>query len=274
MSNLGGERSREGMKRSFCLLLSLVGVLLIRVAPADEIRRIALDGSARTQGPGEETGKDGIVRIRKLAEPVLELYPAAAQGGKGTVIIAPGGGYSILAVAHEGREVARWFNSAGWDAVVLLYHVGAGEPTRELALADARAALRLVRTKGADFGLEATRVGLIGFSAGGHLCARLAHETAPGELAFVALIYPAYLDDQGKCREDVWPRSGPVFLYVAGDDKHAPASFAYAKACQEGGIRHEFSHPAQGGHGFGLKPDRPASVQDWPEKLGLFLGGL
>lgn len=243
---------------------------LAMAAHGTEPKRIALDGSSLSGGPEEVVGKDGFARIRKLSEPLLELYPA--PGDKGTVIVCPGGGYAGLAVGHEGREVARWLNAEGWDAVVLLYHVSAGEQTRALALADAKAALNLVQTRGEEYGLSRNRIGAMGFSAGGHLSARLAHEA--GSLSFVVLIYPAYLDKEGQCLDEVAPVGGPVFLYVAEDDKHAPASFAYDRACRGKGIFCDFHHPPAGGHGFGLKPDRAESVRDWPEKLRGFLGGL
>jgi acetyl esterase/lipase len=264
----------EGMTSKGCAAVFLVFVLAVGGAPAGEIRRISLDGSPRSAGPEEEIGKDGLARIKKLSEPILELYPAPARPGRGTVVVMPGGGYGALAVEHEGRKVAKWLNEAGWDAVILLYRVGAGPETREWALADAKAGLQLVRSRGAEFQLSPTKIGVIGFSAGGHLSARLAHESGAGALHFVGLVYPAYLEENGKCRDDVSPVSGPVFLYVAEDDKHAPASFAYAAACVANGIRCDFHHPALGGHGFGLKPGRPESVRDWPEKFRQFLADL
>ncbi len=255
------------------LFVLSVATACLGAGEADGIRRIGLDGTSRQCGPAEEAGKDGFARIKKLDEPLLELYPAtsAHHPGNGTVIVSPGGGYGGLAVGHEGREVAKWLNQEGWDAAVLLYHVSAGEHTRELALGDAKAALHLVKTRGDQCGLSTRKIGAIGFSAGGHLSARLAHE-AP--LDFLALIYPAYLDENGNCREEVEPVHGPVFLYVAEDDKHAPASFAYAAACAEKGILCVFHHPALGGHGFGLKPDRSESVRVWPEKFRNFLTAL
>jgi acetyl esterase/lipase len=239
-----------------------------------EIRRISLDGTAGI-APAEETGKDGLSRIKKLEAPVLELFPAPSRPAQGTVLVCPGGGYGGLAVQHEGRDVAAMLNAAGWDAAVLLYHVSAGPETRALALRDAITALRLLQTRGSEFGLSPGRIGAIGFSAGGHLCARLAHETANDHpLSFVALIYPAYLEEGGKLLDEVAPAKVPAFLYVAEDDKFAPGSFAYAAACQANGIAHQFHHPAQGGHGFGLKPQRAEAVQDWPDQFKGFLAML
>jgi len=255
------------------LVALLTGTAL--AVQAAEIRRIALDGTPLTILSTEILGTDGFPRIKMLEQPGLELFPASAKPTRGTVLICPGGGYAGLAVGHEGREVAKMLNEAGWDASVLLYHVSAGERTRELALGDAKAALALIQTRGADFGLASHRIGVMGFSAGGHLSARLVHETAKDKLpAFVALIYPAYLEAEGKCLDEVAPANVPAFLYVAQDDKHAPGSFAYAAACKDRGTRSEFFHPDEGGHGFGLKPTRPASVQDWPDKLLGFLGSL
>jgi acetyl esterase/lipase len=255
-------------------LMGLLTGALLGISSAAEIRRIALDGTIGT-APAEEAGKDGLSRIKKLDTPVLELYPASARPTKGTVMVCPGGGYGGLAVQHEGRDVAARLNAAGWDAVVLLYHVSAGERTRELALADAVAALRLLQTRGTEFGLATDRVGAMGFSAGGHLCARLAHETAADHPpAFVGLMYPAYLNEDQAVLEEVRPGKSPAFVYVAEDDKLAPGSFAYAAACAEAKLRCEFLHPPKGGHGFGMKANRADAVKDWPERLIAFLESL
>jgi acetyl esterase/lipase len=256
-------------------LMGLLTGALLGVSSAAEIRRIALDGTIGTAPAEEASAKDGLSRIKKLELPVFELFPAAVRPTKGTVMVCPGGGYGGLAVQHEGRDVATRLNAAGWDAVVLLYHVSAGERTRELALADAVAALRLLQTRGAEFGLATDRIGAMGFSAGGHLCARLAHETATDHPpVFVGLMYPAYLNAGDAVLEEVHPGKSPAFVYVAEDDKYAPGSFAYAAACAEAKVRCEFIHPSEGGHGFGLKPGRAEAVQDWPERLIAFLASL
>lgn len=246
--------------------------VLTLTAPADEIRRIGLDGSGPIEAPVQEDGKDGIARIHKVAQASLEVFPAKQKPSHGTVVICPGGGYGILAVTHEGRDVAKMLNDDGWDAAVLLYHVSEGTPTRDMALADAKGALALVQKRGAEFGLSAENVGVMGFSAGGHLAARVAHETAESNPPkFLVLLYPAYLEKDGKVLEEVSPTKAPVFLYVAADDRYSTSAVAFAAALKEKGIRVDFTEPEHGGHGFGLKKDLPAAVRDWPDKLKAFL---
>lgn len=247
-------------------------ILAPLAAQADEIRRIALDGSPVAAAPVQEDGKDGIARIHKVEQGMLELFPALHRPAHGTVMIAPGGGYNILAVTHEGRDVAKLLNEAGWDAAVLLYHVSEGAKTRELAMQDATKALALLQKRGAEFGLETRRIGVMGFSAGGHLTARLAHEAAVSNPPqFVLLIYPAYLEKDGQILEDVAPGQAPTFIYVGGDDKLGPSSAAYAAACEAAGVRCEFHKSEHGPHGFGLKDPLPEGVRDWPDKLRAFL---
>jgi acetyl esterase/lipase len=158
---------------------------------------------------------------------------------------------------------------------ILLYHVSAGKETRELALADAKAGLVLLQKRGGEFGLSTRQIGVMGFSAGGHLAARLTHATAADAPPdFAVLMYPAYLEKDGKVLDEVAPVKTPAFVYVAGDDKYAPSSIAYAEACKEAKVSCDFTKTEHGGHGFGLKPVLPPDVKDWPDKLHAFLDGL
>jgi acetyl esterase/lipase len=144
-----------------------------------------------------------------------------------------------------------------------------------LAIADAKAALRLLQQRGGEFGLSTRRIGVMGFSAGGHLAARLTHATAADTPPdFAVLMYPAYLEKDGQVIEEVAPVRTPAFVYVAGDDKYAPSSMAYAAACKEAKVPCDFTKTEHGGHGFGLKAVLPPDVKDWPDKLRAFLDGL
>jgi acetyl esterase/lipase len=257
------------------LLLAGVLALMTTLSRAEDMVRIDLDGKPGVAAPVQEDGKDGIARIKDVGTAQLELYPTAAKESKGTVMISPGGGYGILAVTHEGRSVAKMLNEDGWDAAVLLYHVSAGPTTKDLAFADAKKALELLQKRGAEFKLSTKQIGVLGFSAGGHLTARLAHEAAKtNPPQFVVLIYPAYLEKDGKIVEDVAPIKAPTFIYVAGNDKLVPSSIAYDAASQALGNQHELHKPELGGHGFGLKEGMPDSVKDWPAKLKAFLATL
>lgn len=248
--------------------LRLCFLLLFAVTTqAQEPRRLTLDG--QDSAPAMST--------HQVLTPVLELYPATKAPAQGTILISPGGGYRDLAIGREGRDVAKMLNDAGWDAAVLLYHVSAGPDTRALALADAEKALSLLQKRGGEFGLSTRQIGAMGFSAGGHLTARLAHETAPGGTApaFLVLMYPAYLETDGKILDEVTPINAPVFLYVGDHDKtYYPSSIAFAAACKEKGIRCDYGVAPGVGHGFGFKPDLPAGARDWPDKLKAFLGTL
>ena len=250
------------------------GAALDRDLQAD-IRRISLEGKEGVPAPVAEPGKDGIDRIHKVETPSLELFPTTQKPARGTIMVCPGGGYGILAINHEGYFVAKKLNEFGYDVAILLYHVSAGNETRELAIADAKAALTLLQKRGGEFGFSTRKIGVMGFSAGGHLAARLTHATATDTPPdFVVLMYPAYLEKAGKVLDEVAPVKTPAFVYVAGDDKLAPSSIAYAEACQEAKVPCDFTKTEHGGHGFGLKLPLPQDVKDWPNKLHVFLDGL
>jgi len=250
------------------------GAALDRDLQAD-IRRISLEGKAGVPAPVAEPGKDGIDRIHKVETPSLELFPTTQRPARGTIMVCPGGGYGILAINHEGYFVAKKLNEFGYDVAILLYHVNAGKETRELAFADAKAALALLQKRGGEFGLSTRKIGAMGFSAGGHLAARLTHATATGTPPdFAVLMYPAYLEKAGKVLDEVAPVKTPAFVYVAGDDTWAPSAIAYAGACQEAKLPCDFTKTKHGGHGFGLKLPLPPDVKGWPDKLRAFLEGL
>ena len=235
------------------------------------LRLVTMDGKEGATAPAQEEGKDGIARIHKVDPALLELHPAAGGASRGTIMVCPGGGYGILAVEHEGRAIAKLLNDCGYDAAILLYHVSAGKETRDLAIEDAKAGLALLRAQGAKLGLKTDRIGAMGFSAGGHLAARLAHETAAAPLDLLVLMYPAYLEKDGAVLDDVAPAATPAFVYVAGDDHYSPSSKAFAAACEAKKIPCELHVQPKGGHGFGLKATLPEGVRDWPDTLRAFL---
>ncbi len=116
------------------------------------------------EGPAE-----GSVGDTDADKPTLTVFRASGAGTRSAVIIAPGGSYSHLAITYEGRDVATWLNSVGITAFVLKYRLA---PYRyPIELEDAQRAIRLVRTRAAEFGVDPARIGMMGFSAGGHLTA-------------------------------------------------------------------------------------------------------
>ena len=246
--------------------------------PSYSIRRITLDGQEGVPAPVVPADPaSSIAFVREVPTPALEIYPCQHQPSRGTVMVSPGGGYQGLAIDMEGREVAQVFNDAGWDAAVLLYHVAAGPDTRALALEDATKALALLQTRGGEFGLSTERIGAMGFSAGGHLTARLAHETAAtgNPPAFLVLIYPAYLQEDGKIVDDVRPIDAPVFLCVGDKDDHLPSSTVYAAECAAKGGFCEYVVLPGGVHGlFPTAEDPEDKRKVWPKRLVPFLDAL
>lgn len=239
------------------------------VAFAGEPRWITLDGKDAAIPLVPDASND---RINRVDTPQLVLFPAPKRPSLGTVLLSPGGAYVRLAVVHEGGLVVKMLNDAGWDVAELLYHVSAGPMTQKLALADAQQALQLLRKRGAEFGLETKQIGGMGFSAGGHLTARLAHETGSiSPLDFMVLMYPAYLEKKGKLSEEVIPPNIPIFVYVAADDNYKNSSIALDVYCRSHNLKCEFHLAPSGGHGFGLKSTLPNDVKDWPDKLRAFL---
>lgn len=259
------------MKTLLPILLSTVlAASFTHAAP----RRLALDGGPGPADIAVVTGPDGIDRVKTNLTGSLELFPATAKPAKGTVLLCPGGGYKILASGHEGTEVAKVLNGAGYDVAMLLYTIDAGAETRSLAQQDSWKALRLIRERGGEFGLATNRVGAMGFSAGGHLAARLAHE-AGGVAApdFFILIYPAYLLTGNAFAPEVVPTvKSPTFIFTSGDDKISnEGSKFYADQAKAAGRPCVLHMPATGGHGFGIKPNLPESVRDWTAKMCEFL---
>jgi acetyl esterase/lipase len=239
-----------------------------------------------------EPGQDpDITRLGNVSRPTLTVYPAPRETRTGTaVLICPGGGYYILAMKHEGTQVAEWLNSLGVTAAVLKYRVPAppGEPAHRRPLLDAQRAMSLLRARAGDWGVDPQRVGVLGFSAGGHLAAWLLCEgdrRAPGYPAgadepscrpdFGVLVYPAYLAAAERQRERPVLRPeqkpGPVFLVHAADDKLGPEnSLEFFLALKQAGVPAELHVFQQGGHGFGMLR-RGLPVHDWPARCADWL---
>jgi acetyl esterase/lipase len=240
-----------------------------------------------------EPGQDpDITRLGNVSRPTLTLYPAPPDRRTGTaVLVCPGGGYYILAMKHEGSQVAEWLNSLGVTAAVLKYRVPAppGEPVHLRPLLDAQRALSRLRALARERGDDPHRIGVLGFSAGGHLAAWLLcegdHRAAgyPEHGAdepscrpdFGILIYPAYLTAaerqraQPVIREEQKP--GPMFLVHAADDRLGPEnSIEFFLALKRAGVPAELHVYQDGGHGFGmLRRGRP--VHDWPARAAEWL---
>src|SRR5215469_67752 len=118
-----------------------------------------------------ENGAPGALGNADADRPTLAIFLGAnRQSGGTSVVVAPGGGYSNLAIDKEGRQIASWFNAMGVTSFVLKYRLGT-RYHHPVELGDAQRAIRLVRSRAAQFGIAPDRIGIMGFSAGGHLAA-------------------------------------------------------------------------------------------------------
>jgi len=239
---------------------------LIMTAGATEIALWATDMPEYSADQPETitpNKKGNVIRVTNVSQPTLSFFPAVDTGQPNpVVIVCPGGGYGILAINLEGTEVAEWLNSIGVSAAVLKYRV---PNNRKGALLDARRAVRLVREKASEWNIDPERIGMIGFSAGGHLAASASN--LPDRPSFTMLIYPAYLADEGVELVDeitVNAQTPPAFIVQTQDDKkYYRSSLAYAIALDHHGVPVELHLFRKGGHGYGLRPS-PNPVSNWP----------
>lgn len=235
-------------------------------------------------GPEKEIVRepsDGIVRLTNVTRPMITVFHPHTPCGT-AVIVCPGGGYSVLAYEHEGSKVCDFLVKHGVTAILLKYRVPA-EP--RLPLQDAQRAVGIVRHRAAEWGLREDRIGILGFSAGGHLAimtalhgndrtyerdaAVEAEDAVPN---FVIPIYPAYLtkkDTDAPLLPEIaiTPKSPPMCLVHATDDPWTAAGSALVYLeYKRLGIPCELHIYAKGGHGFGMKPGTlPANR--WPERV-------
>lgn len=299
------------MFRSWTLVAAMLLASITAVAVAAEDKHSVLNvwpGTApgETKDIGQEgfrqprpNEKQNVLRLENVSVPTLTLYDAPADNKNGcAVIVAPGGGYNILAWDLEGTEVAEWLNSLGVTAFVLKYRVPKREgfTNNEPPLMDAQRAVSLVRSKASELGIDPERLGMLGFSAGGnltaHTCLRSETRTYDKQDAidevscrpdFGVLIYAAYLiDDAGNLRPELkaTDKSPPMFFAHALNDGVKPEnSIAMLLALKAAGVPSELHLYDSGGHGFGLRKSEfpchtwPARCGDWLEHRGLLKKG-
>ena len=255
--------------------------------------------------PGEvpgEVGKEkgetrgGILRISNVSKPSLTVFPASPKNANGTsVLVCPGGGYSILAYEHEGSAICEWLNSLGVTGFLLKYRVPRRKnlPKHEAPLQDAQRAIGLIRQNAKKWKVDPDRLGILGFSAGGNLSvmALTSHQSrtypkvdVADELScrpsFGILIYPAYLVDRKK-RDKLFPEikitkeTPPCFFAHTGDDAvPAEGSVLMYLELEKAGVKGNELHVYPfGGHGYGMRPsDHP--VVTWPARAGAWMKAM
>jgi acetyl esterase/lipase len=241
-------------------------------------------GSEGKTGPETVTlqNADGEHAVTDINNP--SVTPYLVRGSKApaaAVIIAPGGGHSLLSIDHEGYDVAKYLSGHGVAAFVLKYRLakakGSTYTVDKDELADVQRAIRLVKSRAAEWGVDPDRIGVMGFSAGGELAVKTAERpSAMGiggdaidkqsdKVAFVALMYPGGLSSEiiAKVTKDV----PPAFMLCGADDREniaqqLPELFV---AWRKAGVSAELHEYAGVGHGFGIRLGAHGAVADWPE---------
>ena len=224
-------------------------------------------------------GKPSPAHVMDVAEPTMTVYKPKKPNGT-AVIVAPGGGYMFLSYVHEGSQVCEWLTSLGVTAVLLKYRV----PTRDEAqsytmpVEDARQAMKRVREKAGEWGVNPKRVGLLGFSAGGNLLGHAAWDAGERPDFGVMIYGGGFLDavDKTKFRPGVAipPDAPPMFFAVAHDDKSNPieATRLYLEYKKQN-LPAELHIFTKGGHGFGMrKAGNP--ISEWPQRCAEWMGTM
>jgi acetyl esterase/lipase len=243
-------------------------------------------------------GVPGAVGSTDEDKPSLSLYLPTAEKATGTgVVVCPGGGYGHLAMDHEGEQVARWLNSFGVAGFVLKYRI-APRYHHPAPLQDAQQAIRMVRARGAEWRVRADRVGIMGFSAGGHLASTAGtHFDAATRPDFMILAYPvisfttpfthrgskrnligenpdAKLAESLSNELQVTKDTPPTFLFHTTTDQTVPVenSVLFYLALRKAGVPAEMHIYAEGPHGVGLAATDLA-LSSWPRRLEEWMEG-
>lgn len=246
--------------------------------------------------------------VENVAIPTITYYPPSGRNTGAAVIVFPGGGYQELAIDLEGTEVCDWLNSQGITGVLLKYRVprsgpywdrrlkGEVTPKALTALEDAQRAISLVRFHAADHGIDPRKIGVLGFSAGGHLVAATsthfrdrqypavdAADRASCRPDFAIAVYPGHLwgwtprenpnfDLNPDIARHITRRTPPTFLVQAENDDvdSVNDSLVYYIALKKAGVPVEMHLYAQGGHAFGLRRTN-FPITDWPKLVEVWL---
>lgn len=249
--------------------------------------------------------KNDIILIRNVVKPIVEVFLPARRNATGhAMLILPGGGYGVLAYDWEGSDIAKWLNSHGIAGIVLKYRLPSAESQTDphlVPLTDAMEAMRLIRENAENWGIDSDKVGVIGFSAGGHLASSLATHYGDQEIEidseragfsarpdFVILGYPVISFDpsftHSGSRNNLLPEgtdekwveyfsnekhvteeTPPTFIFHSQDDEVVPVahSIRFFEALTAAGVPTELHVYQSGGHGYSLSVNIEGTQKDW-----------
>lgn len=267
----------------------------------DKVLKVWPNGAPNDNGMTEPEEKYDGVRVRNVSEAEMYVYlPEKTNNTGAAVLICPGGGYRIEAMDHEGYDIAEFLKEKGVAGIVLKYRLPYGH--HEIPSCDARRAMRIIRQNSEEWGINPSKIGIAGSSAGGHLASTVgtvfdlgnSESTSPIERVscrpdFMLLLYPVISFDEdfghmgsrdnlmgsGHDKElvrkysnelNVSAETPPTFLILADDDKAVPPrnSIEFYSALKKYNVPAEMHIFQQGGHGFGITKKNLPSDQ-WPE---------
>jgi acetyl esterase/lipase len=281
-------RNRTIKRSTICCIVALLCVFALVIAAAEQNDVVLLWPNGAPGSEGKTAPEkvritpDGEHVISSVHQPSITVYlPSKETAAGAAVVIAPGGGHAELWVDHEGYAVAKWLSEHGVAGFVLKYRLareaGSTYTVEGNSLPDMQRAIRLVRSRAAEWGLDPSRVGVMGFSAGGDIAARAATQFDAGnaaaadpidrqssKLAFQALIYPGLPPDPPVSRDEP-----PAFLLCGADDRAGiseglPQLFVQLK---HAGVPAELHVYAGVGHGFGIRSANTGAIAGWPDQF-------
>lgn len=282
------------MKMIFYNLITLI--LLTNTLFAQQEIKLYPNGPSESNGISVAESFRDPEFIINISEPRMVAFPAVKEKATGTaVLICPGGGYSGVSMIKEGSEIAKWFNELGVSAFVLYYRMPNGHS--EIPLKDAQTALKIIHKRAKEWNIDKKKIGIMGFSAGGHLASTTGthFKSSIQRPAFMILGYPVVTMNKelthagsrnnllGKTPSDelvklysnelqVTKNTPPTFIVHATDDKTVPIanSEQLLKALLDHNVPAELHKFDIGGHGFGMRK-RGIPVDNWTDLLKLWL---
>ena len=273
------------MKKTMFILFGIL--ILYNTLQAQEEIKLYKNGPAETSGINEKEENFNNSWVTNVTEARMYAYIVPKEKSTGAaILICPGGGYGGLAVEHEGSQFAVWLNSIGVSAFVLFYRMP--NQHSEIPLKDAQTALEIIRNSAKKWHIDKHKIGIAGFSAGGHLASTAGtHFTKQTQPDFMVLVYPVIsMTGDGTCQNlmgktpsaelikrfsnelQVTKKTPPTLIIAALDDDVVPVEHSrmFYKALQDKKVPSEIHTYEKGGHGFGMRK-QGLEVDNWTDLL-------